>query len=424
MTVIIIILLIILLIKTYSKRRIFILSPVDIFIFYFVLCILFSCLYHFYWPEKEKINFYGFDKISDKKLYRTLLVFLKMLLFFILGVNFFLIVKKSYSRLSKIKIELIPRNFAINFSSSKFVFLLIIILFFSTFLVFYDFGTEIFRRAEYIPNDKAKFKFIYQNSFFLVSIIAGLIYKKHKIISFLSLFISLILSLSIGSRYATLYLIAYGLTYSLFLNKKSLKIFLLFFIPFVFLFFGFNLSLRSRSYGHGLIPYFQSVVNNPEIIFIYSIKNFYYTFIFGFFATTQTLILYKNATIENLNTALSPLFGFMTRWPFIANNMRCNIYQPYTSIGEMGKFPIFSMFYYFIIGIYFSFIDNFIKNQIIIKKYFFAITQLLLLSLFIIFSFEYNLRSSQRFIYYSVLLYFIYHIFNFFKRLIYNNAKK
>ena len=345
-------------------------------------------------------------------------------MFFILGVNFFLIVKKSYSRLSKFIILLIPRNFAINFSSSKFVFLLIIILFFSTFLVFYDFGTEIFRRAEYIPNDKAKFKFIYQNSFFLVSIIAGLIYKKHKIISFLSLFISLILSLSIGSRYATLYLIAYGLTYSLFLNKKSLKIFLLFFIPFVFLFFGFNLSLRSRSYGHGLIPYFQSVVNNPEIIFIYSIKNFYYTFIFGFFATTQTLILYKNATIENLNTALSPLFGFMIRWPFIANNMRCNIYQPYTSIGEMGKFPVFSMFYYFIIGIYFSFVDNFIKNQIIIKKYFFAITQLLLLSLFIIFSFEYNLRSSQRFIYYSVLLYFIYHIFNFFKRLTYNNAKK
>jgi len=61
--------------------------------------------------------------------------------------------------------------------------------------------------------------------------------------------------------------------------------------------------------------------------------------------------------------------------------------------------------YYIFLGYYFTFIDTFIKKQILQKKYLLAIPQFLFLVLFIILSFEYNLRSSNRFIYYSIVLY-------------------
>lgn len=396
----------ILFVNLYFKRKIFLLSPVDVFIFFFLFSIIISVVYHYYYPTKEKINFYNFDQINDRKLYNTTLVFLRMILFFVFGVYLYSKIKLGYTKLSRTKIELVF-NKKINIDPFKLVVILIFLVTISTFLVFYDFGLEIFRRAKYIPKDKVAFKFVYQNLFILVSIVAGIAYKKSKLISIIALLISLILSLSIGSRYATLYLIAFGVAYSLSLNNQKRKFFYVFFIPLVFFFFGLNLSLRSRASGHGLIPYFEALINRPDVIWDYSVENFYYTFLYGFFATADTITQYKNATTENLITCLSPLFGFMTRWPMIASTMRSNIWAPFTSIGEMSKFPVFSIFYYMFIGYYFTFIDNFIKKEILQKKYFFAIVQFLLLMLFIIFSFEYNLRSSNRFIYYSILFYLL-----------------
>jgi hypothetical protein len=278
-------------------------------------------------------------------------------------------------------------------------------------LVFLDYGSEIFKRSKYIPKDYSYFKTIYQFSFLIISVISGVIYKKHKAVAIFSIIISILFSLSIGSRNATVYLAAFGITYSVFLNYNERKRFYLVFIPFVFVFFGYNISLRSEASGHGLIPYFNVTIKKPEIILKYAIENLYYTISFGFFATADTITEYKNATINNLITCLSPLPGFMTRWYLIAKNMRSNIFSPFTSIGELAKFPVFSIFYYFFVGFYFASIDFFIKKEILLKKYFFAVVQFLLLSLFVISSFEYNLRASNRFLYYSLFFYLIYFVY-------------
>ncbi len=388
----------------FYRRKLFLLSPLDFFVIYFTIVIILTTIYHFYCPTSFKFNFFEFDLISNKKFNKTMLVFLKMMFFFLIGVFLFYNLSKESRKISRNSISLFSeRKYPFKYKAMQIA--VILLLFFSVALVFMDYGFEIFRRSKYIPKDSSYLKTIYQNMFLVISILSGVIFKKHKITSLLSIIISLILALSIGSRYATIYLLSFGIVYAFLSSKNTRKKFLFFFIPFSFLFFGYNVSLRSEASGHGLLPYLSVTMEKPYIIYKYSFENLYYTFVFGFYATADTLVVYKKATIENLITCLSPLPGSMTRWYMIAKNFRSNLYAPFTSIGELGRFPNFSIVYYIFLGYYFTFIDTFIKKQILQKKYLLAIPQFLFLVLFVILSFEYNLRSSNRFIYYSIILY-------------------
>jgi hypothetical protein len=111
-----------------------------------------------------------------------------------------------------------------------------------------------------------------------------------------------------------------------------------------------------------------------------------------------------------LITTLNPLPGRITNWYVIAKKLRINEIAPYTAIGELAKYPFFSVLYYSLLGYYFAAVDYFIKQQVLQKKYLWAVLQFLVLVLYIVHSFEYNLRSSHRFIYYSMALYVIYFI--------------
>ena len=131
----------------------------------------------------------------------------------------------------------------------------------------------------------------------------------------------------------------------------------------------------------------------------------YYSFIFGYYATADTIKEYAFYSWDTLWTCLNPLPGRMTNWYEIADRMRSNIYAPFTAIGELSKYKGFFILYYFMIGYYFTKVDFFIKSSFQSKKYFLPILHLLLLIMFVIFSFEYNLRSANRYIYYSIFLF-------------------
>ena len=88
--------------------------------------------------------------------------------------------------------------------------------------------------------------------------------------------------------------------------------------------------------------------------------------------------------------------------------MRSNIYAPFTAIGELAKFKYFFCFYYFVLGYYFAFVDSYIKRCLNANNYIFPVMQILILTMFVIFSFEYNLRSSNRYVYYSIIILVIY----------------
>ncbi len=393
----------------YWRRKIFLLSPVDVFVLFFVGVLISTVLYHNFYPRYEKFNFFQFDFIGKKKFNRTFFVYLKMLLLFLTGVFLYSIFNKSYFVLAKQRIKIIDaRNLKLDTNQISKIIVAIALL--CVLLVYIDYGSMLFYRVEYIPKDNSIFKIIYQNSFIVLCLLSGTVYRKNRSLALAAFLIAITVGIGVGSRSATIYLLAFGLSYSVFLNRTRAKVFYIFFIPFVIIFFGYNISLRLEANGHGLIPYLKVTLYKPEILFKYTIMNIYYTFIFGFYAASETIHLYKNASISNLVTTLNPLPGRMTNWYNIASKLRINEIAPFTAIGELAKYPIFSIFYYSLLGYYFAAVDYFIKNQLLNKKYLWAVLQFLLLVLYVVHSFEYNLRSSHRFIYYSMAIYVLYFI--------------
>ncbi|VXB79421.1 conserved membrane hypothetical protein [Flavobacterium sp. 9AF] len=221
--------------------------------------------------------------------------------------------------------------------------------------------------------------------------------------------IVLISCISIGSRMASVNLGVFLL--GVYLQKKNNKnYFILFSIVILLIFFGYNISLRSESHQHGLIPYILITLEKPEIIFKYIYKNLYYNFVFGFYATADTVEYYSSNIDKNLLISLNPLPGRFAGWYKIAEKMRLNIFAPYTGIGELYKTPIFFFFYWVIIGFYFTTLDLKIKKFFLEKKYILSLVQLLFIVMFCVLIYEYNFRSSNRFIYYSLILFFLYYI--------------
>lgn len=397
----------------FYKRKVVLYSSVNIFVIYFSLVVFFTILYHQLVPVNLKFNFYNFDVIGNIRFEKTITVFLIMLCFFYFGNLFFRIIFPNRSNLViNSDVFLINKKINIDLTSKALILILVLGLFF----VFVDYGLELFIRTKYLPEKSSSFKTIYQILFIFISFFSGIINRDRKFLSIISISITLLVGLALGSRFASLYLIFYGITL-LITEKTKIKrtLFLLWFTPFVLLFFGFNISLRTVSNSHGLIPYLGVIFKKPEIIYEYTLKNLYYSFVFGFYATADTIKVYTFYSWDKLIVCLSPLPGKMTNWYAIADKMRSNQFAPFTAIGELAKFKYFFSFYYFIVGFYFSFIDYHIKQNLISKKYIFPVLQILILAMFIIFSFEYNLRSANRYLYYSFIIFLLYYFFKKYK---------
>lgn len=407
---ILLVILFLLLIVIYKKRKFFILSPVDFFIFYFIAVLISTSLYHFYYPKKLKFNFYNLDFIGQKEFVNTIFLFTKMTVLFMIGVILYMIVAKGYQKINSMDIRVIDvKSVKIDYQKLKTIGWALLIV--GLILVYIDNGAGFFSRSQYIPKKSSALKTIFQNLFIVLSVISGIIYKKERSVALFFIVMTTLVGIGLGSRTASIYIILFGLFVSLFIESRQKRmVFFALFIPFIVLFFGFNLSLRSEAGEHGLIPYMGILVNKPIVIFEYVLSNIYYTLIFGFYDTVKTIEQYKIATIKNLITCLSPLPGAWTNWPQLGPKLRTYEPLPYTAIGEMSKFPIFSIFYYIVLGFYFAYIDKTVKTLIINKKQIFAIVQFLLLAMYVVHSFEYNLRSTHRFFVYSVFLMLIWFV--------------
>lgn len=400
--------LLLLLLLFYYKRNVRIYYTTDIFILFYFTVIISTVLYHYYVPNYLKFNLYNFDKITNKRFLMTLDVFVKMMIFFLIGTFTF---KIFNNRKKSPKILTIKEKKKIKINYSLLSNILLMVLSLNLILVFLDYGFELFYRTKYLPDKSSTFKTIYQVFFVLISFLAGFLFKKNKFISFASILLTLLIGLSMGSRFASVYLIIFSGTYVFTINSyKKRFLFLFFFIPFIVVFFGFNISLRSETKVHGLFPYAKILYEKPYVIYEYTLKNIYYSLVFGFYATADTIKSYTFSSTNNLITCLSPLPGRMTNWYIIADKMRSNEFAPFTAIGELSKYKFFFFFYYYILGYYFSFIDASVKKNFALKKYALPIIQILLIVMFVVFSFEYNLRSANRYIYYSMILFLLSYI--------------
>ncbi|MBF8149005.1 oligosaccharide repeat unit polymerase [Winogradskyella sp. F6397] len=383
-------------------------SPLVLFYVFFILSIVLSVAYHYWMPYDWKFNIAGTDRIVDSQLWLSIDVFVKMLIYFSLGVLFYKYafnVRKNRGFKVDLKIELPPikTNSLVNIALALTVLEII--------LVAMLYGKEIFIRATYAVDYNKLGVMLLEYSLLFLIFTGSLLYKEKRTLSrVIALFVTL-LCIGFGSRMATIYLLVYFFViFILFLNKKKKFYYMVFGIPFIILFFGYNLSLRFND-THGLGPYLYLPFSGSSEIIKNTFFNLYYTLVFGVFATFRTLA--KNpVNYDYLFTSLNPAPGFLTDWYLIFKKLRINHYAPYSGIGEIFTYPTIAFFFYFTVGMIFSHAERIIQKLFMNKKIGAGFILFLLTSAFIPFSFEYNLRSSVRFLYYAMIFMMMLNIFS------------
>lgn len=381
----------------------YLLSPVYIYILFSVLSLGLSTLYFYYY--EPKISLFNLDKVSKASFFNVIKLYLHALIAFLIGAVI-------YYDLSSRKNKLIfNKNFSeylfIRYKSNSSLKLHTIapILVFSIIgMYFLVYGKGIFIRDYYINEASRGLKIIIQLLSFITVIILGLLNEKNKILSFSLFFLLIIISIGTGSRNTFLYYIVYVVLLFLlggntFFNKTRLYVNLIF----GFLFLSFLTGLRMLK-SHGLIPYLSSITDEfngetQNIAF-----NIYYSFIFGVYVTIGTL---KKAVFDFgiVLTNLNPLPGRFTDWYQYADKMRLNIYAPFSLHGRVFKTGLlFTYIYFFFNGVVYMYFEKKIRFFLKNRKILLAILLLIFLCLYIVFSFEYNMRSAVRMIYYAYFI--------------------
>ncbi|WP_157805263.1 hypothetical protein [Confluentibacter citreus] len=293
---------------------------------------------------------------------------------------------------------------------SKLLLLFIIILYFITY------GLDIFTRSSYLsPDHSGALQLLIKILSLINVILLGVTYISHRKLSNLFFWVLMIFSFGTGSRITVLYLLIY---FILIFQAKGNNLFnkLSFGFNMLFSFVIFSLLITFRSFDeHGILPYFSGLFNNENSVLSNFQRNFmfniYYTFIFGVFVTIQTLkeaIPDWNIILVSLNPLPGTIAGFYKYVP----DLMINPFAPFTSHGQvfvMGK--TFSAFFYLSIGVIFADIDYRVRRLFDNKKRIFAFVLVFISVLYVIYSFEYLLRSAVRYLYYLYSLLFLTWIF-------------
>jgi len=390
------------------KRKINLFSPILLFIIYYTLVIILTSLYYFLYNNSQKINLLNFDFISKKEFFSTLSLFLRMLCCFCLGYFIYNRISNIYGKLLKDKYSIGISKFLNRFSGNKndiryLLLLLCVVIYFYSVI----YGDKFFIRNSYlIKGTSTELKILSTITSFLLIFAAILNIRVLQINKFWGILFGLLIMLlfiGTGSRIASVAFSMFMITF-LFKLPPSLK--RLLFIPIIIIiiiFFGYNMSLRGNQL-HGLLPYLNAF-NWTKIVdgITFTV---YYSFIAGFFFThATTQIIHIN--FHDIIISLNPLPGNMAGWYSISSRLSIAPgIAPSTGIGELSFFSGFFTFFFILLGFVYSFIEENILLMIKQKKTVVAFLILMLIILNIVTLFEYNLRSSTRFLYYALFILF------------------
>lgn len=383
------------------------LSPVYLYIVFAVVSISSSTLYYYFYEDKYSL--YNLDNVPQSEFLNAISWYLIALNSFVFGcMNYHYFSLRTGRDLFKLSLN---DNLFISYGVSKKLiyyvggFLILIIL---LFIIAY--GKEIFYREDYLSeNTIGGLVILIKLLSFIEVILLGVTYKTHKLLSILFFTILFVFSIGTGSRAVIIFLLIFFVL--IFLsngNNLKNKLSFLFNLFLTFLFLGVLMDFRSLE-SHGIIPYVASLFEEDSGTRD-SFFNFYYSFIFGVFATIDTL---KKATPdwEVVFISLNPMPGSMAGWYNLAKDMRLNIYAPFTLHGRVfvtGYF--FTFVYFFFTGVIFSFFDKTIRNYLKDKKRGLPFILTILTLLHIIYAFEYNMRSAVRYIYYALFILFVIYV--------------
>src|SRR5690554_2023062 len=208
-----------------TKTRFSLFSPVVLFILFFCLAIALTIPYHFLMPKDEKFSIAAVDYISDKKFWAVIEVFVRMLIYFLIGVliyKYLLNVRKNPPLNLNIRIKL-P-----SFNSNTLIAASLGIVVMDLILLYYTYGADIFYREKYHSNHNTLLTMLLEYSLLFLVFIGGVLYKGQKFYSVLLALFVILLCIGFGSRMATIYLMIYLFTiFILYVKKKNKKYFVI-----------------------------------------------------------------------------------------------------------------------------------------------------------------------------------------------------
>ncbi len=417
-----IILIIILILELYLLHKIlkyFLLSPIYLYVIFSLISIIFT-VWYFYFFE-DKFSLFGLDNVSESSFLQTIKWYIIALMSFLGGVITYydFSLKKTKKAFNKSFAHSLFFSYKIPSLVKKIA---VIIFFIILILYLITYGKGIFIREEYLPKTNRALTIIIKILSFIEVVILGVVYRENKLLSSLYFFLLILISIGTGSRSVFLFFLVYiSLVFisngNTILNKIRFSIHLI--LSFVFL--AYLIELRQLEL-HGVIPYLKSLAYMSSFDFYRSLLfNVYYTFIYGFFVTIKTIKesqLDWNIIFINLN----PLPGSMAGWYNYAQDMRINIYVPYTLHGRVFRTGMgFTIVYFFITGLIFTYFEKKIRNLLSSKNKMLAFVLVIILTLHIVYAFEYNMRSAIRYFYYA---FFIVGVVYLFKQIVANLPKR
>lgn len=387
--------------------KFYILSQVYLYLLFYLFTIVLTSLYYYHYDNK--VSLYDFDFITNKLFLETIKFHLMALVAFAFGVivyydlsrkNKKLLLNKSFSKVLFYKYNIPDKTKVVIYV----LFTLIILLYSLTY------GLSIFYRENYLISDGRALQTITKLLSFILSILLAFIYPKRKTLSIVLFIILMFLTIGTGSRIGFLYFVIYVfLIFQSNGNTLKNKAILFFNLIVSFFLLSFIMTLRA-SEDHGVFPYVASLFSEKSTLLQSLNFNIYYSFIFGIFVSAQTIVL-NIPDWNNIIISLNPATGNMAGWYDIAENMRVYPIVPYSSNGEVFTMGYgFTFLFYFILGLIVSYFDYKTRLFFSLGKRILGFIIVIMFLLYIVYSFEYNLRSSFRYIYYICILLFLFSI--------------
>jgi hypothetical protein len=155
--------------------------------------------------------------------------------------------------------------------------------------------------------------------------------------------------------------------------------------------------------SHGIDPYWHYLPGFPEFSASWGAVFRNILISFGIIGATA----YQQPPISQdvLGISLNPLPGSMVGWYDVAPALRINPYTPFAGIGELGNHGLFTACGYFVVvGAMLSLFDRKVVRLINGGRPVLALVLIGLSALFVLYSVQYNLRTSTRMLLYAVIV--------------------
>jgi hypothetical protein len=168
------------------------------------------------------------------------------------------------------------------------------------------------------------------------------------------------------------------------------------------------ISLRSQVSGAGLIPYTTAVVQNPGPLLEGNLGGAIGNVLYSVPLTGYIAEDVGNEPPGSLAVSLDPLPGTIAGWTDLAPLLRVTFYTPYNALGELAlQGTLVLILYFLVVGYLTTRLQSLATSLHGLRSAAMLLALGGLIAAFSVFSLQYNLRSTTRYVWYALGLYLV-----------------